>query len=377
MTSTSTWAAVVLIACVGCGGGQRRASDVRRELDASGLDEARESAPDLVAAARDALEEVERAEAAGELEAAADHATRARLLAEAALTERERAQADAARLEIEQRSIELEEQALRDEAAARALDMESARLAASRAAREELARAMERAQQDEAQPARRRRVSVGDDAQVRRAALAIRERARLLASAAAAMGGELSALARVEELARRSANESAPMESLELAEQAHEQARALLGAVRRSRPAPAREEIGAAIEAIETARLRAVQLERGLAIELEEMFRAGTATPSAGASARITRAAEVLRALPHGPVAIEVDVSGTGDPATRVARQRGEWARGALIAAGVPEDRVVWREPSAPRAGDGERLRLVLVAYAEAPAPPATETTTP
>ncbi|UJR84312.1 hypothetical protein [Sandaracinus amylolyticus] len=371
-TSTRTIVVVVLLA-IGCGGGQRRASDVRRELEASGLEDARETAPDLVAAARDALEEVERAEAAGELEAAADHATRARLLAEAALTERERAQADAARLEIEQRTIELEEQALRDEAAARTVEMESARLAASRAAREELASAMERAQQDEAQPSRRRRVSVGDDAQVRRAALAIRERARLLASAAAAMGGEMSALARVEELARRSANESAPMESLELAEQAHEQARALLGAVRRSRPAPAREEIGAAIEAIEAARLRALQLERGLAIELDDVFRAGTATPSASASGRIARAAEVLRALPHGPVAIEIDVSGTGDPAARVARQRGEWARGALIAAGVPEERVVWREPSAsaPRADDGERVRLVLVAYAEAPAAPA------
>jgi flagellar motor protein MotB len=273
----------------GCGPSERRASDVRRELSAGGIDEARELAPDLVAAAYAAVDEAEAAERDADLEAAADHATRARLYAQAALAERERARAEHDRIEVEQEVLAQEERALR-----------------------------------------------------------------------------------VEELAGRSAGTGTSGEALELAEQAHEAAREALASARRARPGPTPEEIAAAEEAAREADVRVVRLERGLGFELDGAFRGTTAQPAAGTQRAIERLAALLAAHPHGPIAIEIDVPGMGESATRLARQRGVWARTALVAAGVPAERVAWREPGTtmPSSDAGDRLRVVLVAYVDPPAPP-------
>ena len=106
------------------------------------------------------------------------------------------------------------------------------------------------------------------------------------------------------------------------------------------------------------------------------LFRPNAATPAAGAERRIARIAEIVQAHPHGALALEIDVSGTGDRATRLAAQRGEWARRALVTAGLPAERVTFREPGATIASPepGDRVRVVMLAYAAAPAAaPATE----
>lgn len=338
---------------------------MRRDLTHMGIEDARATAPELVAAAYAAADESERAFASGDLDASADHATRARLEAAAALAEHERARIEHERASIEQEAIVLEERAVEDERAARAIEAEMARARASRAAREELERALELAERDEAHPVRRARVSIADDAELRRAALAIRERARLLIAAAGVMGAETIVLARAEELAGLSAGHGSPRQALELAEQAHEAARDALASARRMRPAPTREEIASLLEAARETGLSVMQFERGLGLELGSMFRGTTTQPSPGAERRIAQAASLLRMHPHGPVAIEVDVPGVGESATRLSRARAEWARRALISAGISAERVHVREPgvSMPSADSADRLRIVLVAY--------------
>jgi hypothetical protein len=349
----------------GCGPSLPGVEALRRELEASGLEQARPNAPDLVDAANDAAAAAERAEAAGDLTAARDHSTRARLLADAALAERERVAAEHERVELEGRALELEDEIVRNEREARAIEEDAARTAAVRAAREELARAFAVAEIDEATTRRSGRVSLADEPEMRRAAIAIRERARILAAAAAAMGADAASVENVETLATRSASTAGPLESLSIAEDAYRAARAALGAARRARPGPTVEEIAAAVEAAETDGFRAVRLERGLGIEATDVFRPGSARPGTAGAGRIARLAALLASHPHGAVTIEVDVAGSGEGATRLARDRGEWARRALVDAGVPAERVTHRPPDAtmPSPDPGERLRVVLVAY--------------
>jgi hypothetical protein len=370
MRSRLIFAALVLPPALGCGSvPPRSATALRLELEASGLDEARQDAPDLAAAAYAALEEAARAELAGDREALGDHATRARLLASAALAERERAAADRERLELERRAIELEEQILADEREARAVEEEARREAAARAAREELLRALERAERGEAHPVRRRRLSIGNEAEARRAAVAIRERSRLLAAAAAAMGADAAALARVQEIAERSASTEASLEALALAAQAYDAARAALASARRARAAPTAEEIHAAEEAARSEGFRVVRLDRGLGIEVEGLFHPGSTRPLPQVAGRLRRLAALVASHPHGPVALEVDVSGAGERATSLARERGEWLRRALVEAGIAAERLTWRPPDATflSPDPGERVRLVLVSYAPRP----------
>jgi hypothetical protein len=332
-----------------------------------GIEEARVTAPDLVAAAYAAADEAERAFASGDLDASADYATQARLEAAAALAEHERALAEQERASIEHETTLLEERAVEDESAARAIEAETARLRAARAAREELQRALELAERDEAHPVRRGRVSIVDDAEMRRAALAIRERARLLIAAAAAMGAETVVLARAEELAGLSAGNGNSQQALELAEQAHEAARDALANARRTHPAPTREEIASLLEAAREAELSVMRFERGLGLELGQVFRGTTTQPLPGSERRIARIASLLRMHPHGAISIEVDVPGMGESATRLSRARGEWARRALVSAGVAAERIQVREPGASMASAeaADRLRIVLVAYVD------------
>lgn len=331
------------------------------------LQAAHATAPELVARAHAAADEAERAEAEGDLDASADHATRARLEAAAAVAEHERVLYERERAAIEAEATLLEERAVRDELSARAIEAETERLRAARAAREELERALELAERDEAHPVRRARVSLADDAEMRRAALAIRERARLLNAAASAMGAETIVLARSEELAGMSAGTSNPREALELAEQAHEAAREALASARRARPGPTREEIASLLEAARESRLSVMRLERGLGLELSQVFRGTSAQPLPSSAQRIARIASLLRMHPHGPIAIEVDVPGAGESATRLARARGEWAHRALISAGIAAERLHLRErhTTIPSADARDRLRIVLVAYVD------------
>lgn len=359
-------ALVLSLAAIACGPSiaPRNTQALRAELEAAGLPEASETAPDLVDAAHEALARAEEAEAAQRLDEVADHATRARLYAEAALAEQERIAAERERLELEQRALQLEEQILADERDARAVEEESRRLAAAEVAREELERARTRAEEYEAHPGRRARHSIGDDGEARRAAIAIRERARVLAAAAIAIGADAALLNRIEELVARG-TAAPPIESLALAEQALDQARDALAAARRARPGPSPEEIASAIEAIEEAGLEAVRLDRGLGIEASGLFRGTSAAPERGAEARIARIAAIAQAHPHGALALEIDVPSAGEAATRLARQRAEWARRALVAAGVPAERLSYRAPGSTIASPspGDRVRVILLAY--------------
>ena len=161
-----------------------------RDLEALGLRDAADAAPDLVAAAEAALADAERAERLADPDAAADFATRARLLGQAALAERERLEVTTRIAAFEREIAGLEEEAIAAERETAREIRETAIAVAGRAARVEMERARTRAEEDEARTRRRARISLENAGEIRRAAAALRERALLLSGAAEAMGAD-------------------------------------------------------------------------------------------------------------------------------------------------------------------------------------------
>ena len=226
-------AIVIVAACVACGGAPRASTTLAADLDALDLDAASQRAPDLAASARSAAADARAADDRGDPAAAADAATLSRLYAQAAVDESERLSASEARLLAEREMLEAETELHAIESARAGSTTELARLAAARTAREEGARALARAEIDEARPGRARQDSLSDAGEMRQAARAIRDRARLLSSAATTLGAASSS--DVEELIAQSESATAPLEAVRLADRAHGAARARLAAARRAR----------------------------------------------------------------------------------------------------------------------------------------------
>lgn len=313
-----------LLAC----GGTTVQVDPTTLFDGEGLEAARREAPDLVAQAERAAEDAQRAERAGDTEAAQDHATRARLLYEAAVVEAERAQADRRRLEVTHETEEATQAAVRADEQRAAIEVREQRANAAEVAREQMERAFAQAEQDETRRLRRRSTEV--DRARTEAAAALRERARLVLSAARALGAEDAAIATVE--IRASGN---PIEQILAANRAHAQALEVLGEARRAHPVD---------DASRDALLAAVR-ERSFETRLEPR---GVIVEGVTA-ARTNVLAELVSAHPHGPV----EVRGRG--AARIAS--------GLTRAGAAEERV----QSHPAQSD---LEVVFVGYGNTDAAP-------
>jgi len=350
-----------------CGPGTPRSTEgLRARLASDETAPARERAPELIARVEQTLDEAEAAEARGDEAAASDHATRARLLLEAAMAEAARARNEAERADMEREIATLLERARRDEAARAEIASALTQRAAAATAREEALRALRQAEQDEGRPARRRRVSMEEAADLRRAAAALRARARLTLAAARALGGDDEALGPASEALDAAEAERDPAEGLAASDRAHHAALRALGAARASAEGPSADAPAALAEAATEQGFTALALPEGTAVEAEGLFR-GASTTLAGASrARVERLATLVQAHPHGPVQVQAQAAQMGSAGDRVAERRAEAVRVALIAAGVDPDRITAQPiPSALRGDTAmERVRAVFVAYA-------------
>ncbi len=355
---------LVALCLVGCGGGPRVSQPLRDRLGGDESAEARERAPELARQVEAALDDADEAAAGGDDAAADDHLTRARLLLEAALAEAARIDDERARREVEAEVARIRDRARRDERARAELEREAARLAASRSAREETLAALALAEEDEARGGRRARVSLEETADLRRAAAALRERARLVLGAAIALGApepatsEVTAALRASEEARTD-----PLLALREADRANHEALAALGAARAEMDGPPAGAALALAEAATAEGFSPLALPEGTGVEVEGLF-SGSGV-SRGASARLERVAAFVAAHPHGPVQVQAQVTAAGSAGERVAARRAEALRRALVTAGVSAERLTAQAIPAALRGDAPRevARLVFVAY--------------
>ena len=324
MKIAATLGAFVLVAC----GATQTHTDPIPLFDADGVEAARREAPDLVAAAERAADEARAADESGDGDAARDHATRARLLLEAAIVEADRASMDRQRLEAQRATEEATRAAVVADEGRATLEVEQARQNAAQVARGEMRRAFEQAEQDEGRRLRRRSQEVE---QARRAAaLALRDRARLVLAAALALGAARDDATEIEESITTAGS---AIEQLQNADRAHRRALGLLGAARLAHPvdAAARSSL---IEAIEERDLEVSLEDRGLVLRGVTL-------------ARVQTLAQLISAHPHGPV----EVRGRG--ASGFARR--------LKQAGIEDDRLSIHAGSTP-------IELVFLGYGNAPA---------
>lgn len=223
---------LVALVLVACGGTTRRSTvDLNPFFEAEGITEARREAPDLIAAAELAREDAERADASGDTDAAHDHATRARLLLDAALAEADRVRLDRERLAL----LEEAEAALTE-----ARSLERAREALAARARRDAAAEIARAQMQNAHAAAellesrgRRHRGPDVDRTRREAASALEVRTRLSIAAARALGASEAELAPFEVERARPTD---PAAWLAQADDMHRRALALLGRLRATQP---------------------------------------------------------------------------------------------------------------------------------------------
>ncbi|MGE0785033.1 MAG: hypothetical protein AB7S26_05040 [Sandaracinaceae bacterium] len=338
-------ALVVLLGACGAGG-PRVSRDLRDELGSAEVREARERAPELILEAESALDAADEAEGRGDLAAAEDRATEARLYLEAARNEAARAEDEAARRALEVETGRVLAQARRDEEAREEVSRELARRAAARTADEEASAALEQAIVEEGTGSRRRRVGLDDAAAMRRGAAAIRERARLALASAEALGASADALERTQTSLRESESSQDPVRALELADRAYASATAALGAARGASETTGADRARALMEMAEREGLDAFATPLGVVVEASGVLGAGASLPR-GAAPRIERLARLLTAFPRGPVQVQVSVSGSGASSEAAAMRRAEAARAALA-----------------RGADGERLHASLVGAA-------------
>jgi len=379
-------AALLVLAASACGPALRPGAGL---LDARFADarvaQAREIAPDLVAAAESARDAAAQARAAGDGDAEGDETTRARLLLEAALVEVERSGVERTRRDAERDTRADEDAAQRDEAARVSLEREAVWRAAARVAEAEMTRALAHAQATE--PRRGARLPSGDAADARDAAQALARRARLLRAAATALGATDAELAPIDAalttcdaaLATGTRVRGAPVNALSAADEARRGAERALGTARDRAGAPGAEGTASLVETARLAGLDTQAEERGVVVYAA----AFTDRARSPARAAVGALATVLRTHASGPVLVAHE--GPRDAASaRLAQSRAEALRAALIAEGVPATRLAIApgEPLAAPEGTPPRASLVFTAYVAAsrapttpPAPPAAPTT--
>ncbi len=345
---TARWI-VLCAALAGCGGGLGAAGTLRAEL-VPGLDAARERAAPLVADAERALDEAEVAEARGDLDAAAEHRARARLLsASATSVAATRADDEAAEASLREAATMLEEADAIDREA-EALEGEANRIAASRAAREEAVRALTRAEEDEARGRRASHVSLDDAPAMRNAARDLRGRARSLLAAAIVIAarGEVDlseARADVERLLASSEAATEPLTMLRDADAADDAARAALGIARRGGPVTAAQ-VRSLLEACASEGFAAVLSERGVSIDVAPYFSGTGRTPTREGAERLERLAALLGSYPEGALLVAVG-GGLAE------------ARGAALASALGERAEVQADAAASASA-----RVVALSYA-------------
>ncbi len=355
----------IALLSIGCGGGPNASRDVRQRLESAESQAARERVPDLIASVEAAIEAADNAEAAGNTDAASDHATRARLLLDAAQAEAVRIGDEEERARVEERISQVLARARRDEDARAQIDTELARLASARTAREEALRALQQAQQDEARPGRRARLSLEQAEDLRRAATILRARARLAAAAAESLGADAHALRPVNDAL--TASEQAvrdPVAALDAADRANHEALRALGTARRALSAPGPDGPAELAEAARADGFEALALPEGLAVEADRVY-SGNALARQAAD-RVRQLAALVIAHPHGPVQVQSQAREAGARGEQLARQRAEALRRALVEAGVDAARLSAGAVPSALAADvpAERARLVFVAYA-------------
>lgn len=273
---------------VGCGGSVQVTTDLVPELE---LDAARREAPDLVRAAEAARDEARAAAEAGDEDAARDHATIARLYAEAAVTEAERAQMERDRVDALHQMEEDARVAAELDATRDALEREERRQAAVAIARAQMQAAFEQAEQDE--PRRHRRRATALQGARASAARAFAERTRLLLAAAEELAPQ-----RDPEIERvRAALDAMPdpltAQHLGDVRALHEDAAAALGRARAAAP----------VSPLTLASLREAATERGLEPAATE---GGTELRAAEVEGRLrlARLVPLLVAFPHGQIVL-------------------------------------------------------------------------
>jgi hypothetical protein len=320
-------ALVALLATGGCGAGSAPPAQTLTPLfEGSRVDEARATAPHLMAQADAAREAAASAERAGRTDEAAELATEARLWLAAALAvtdqqafERER-EADVAATDVaRQRAVALQlerESVVEEEATARAAALAS----------ESAQRAFEHAAGYEAR--RLRRDDPETRALYRETSRALLERSAALIAASRALGAPGSAAGALEE--RLTALRRAPRPELVVTEAdvLLSDAMALLGRARAALPVSATE-AAALLEAARERGLSPTRGERGI-----ELRGAPLERPTA---AGLRQVAALLNAHPQGGVQILV----VGPVAQRSSgRRRAASLRAGLLAGGVPAERL-------------------------------------
>ena len=324
-----TTRAIVFVFAIACGSTATVQLDPTTIFDGEGLEAARREAPDLVAQAERAAEDARRADAAGDTEIAQDHATRARLLYEAAVVEAERAALDRRRVELVRETEEATEAAVRADEQRAAREVREQRANAAQVARTQMEHAFAQAEEDEARRLRSRSAEV-DRARLE-AASALRERTRMILSAARALGGDAAAIAAV-----RLTAQGTPVAQILAANDAHRRALEILGEARRAHPVD---------DAARDALMAALQ-ERSFEARVEAR---GVVVDGVSA-ARADVLAELIAAHPHGPL----EVRGRG--AARFAT--------TLTRAGASAERVQTQASQT-------ELEVVFVGYGNSAAPAA------
>jgi hypothetical protein len=309
---------------------------------------AQRGAPDLYARAEQARK---LALAADDADEQADHAQRARLWLEAAVTEARRIEQARATGAAEARIAAAEAQRVAAERERSELEEAARREAEAQRTRDALVQAFALADSDAlGGRARDRKL----DAERVRAADVLAARAKLTLAAAVALGLDSK---RSEALAAGSAARRTPrsaFERLAAARVALEQAESALGEARAAQPGPSDRERAALIELAALRGLVAQATDRGVVIAIDQVSATGASLATDGKRTSLALA-DVLRSHLRGPVQLQVGTAA------------GEAARAAKLKAalaGVAQDRL-----QVVTAAAGAPLALVLPAYAAAAAP--------
>ena len=311
---TRLFVSIAVSACLAaCAGSESPRSTMLRETLASAdVSRARSRAPDLVAAAERAQADAQEHQRHEQTAAASDDETRARLYIAAALAETERAEADEARLLLVHETDALDQESTELEAERLQIEQETGRLSASRAAGEELARALHQAETDE--PRRRGLVSSGARGVVEVAAALVR-RARLDLAVALSLAAPTQASEEAQSLLRQW--EELPAQDtarLRMAEQIRLAAERALGQARANGDHATPEATASFVRMSTELGFTVNITSRGALIEIAE-----------NSAVHVARLGDVLLANPIGPALLRVaaDTSGSarGRTTSRVVEE--------------------------------------------------------
>lgn len=342
-----------LLLLIGCGGGidHTRTTRLQRDLSAIDLDAQRAHAATFTARAESARDAAQRSEDEADLVAADEYASVARAWAEAARAESEAQVGEAALAEADAALLEVESEIAQRVQAAEALEAEATHAAAQRATRDEVARALLRAESDEAVPRRARHVGLGTPADVAPLADALLDRTRLLLAASEALGAPHDSPAR--SALTEAAAMRMPGERLAAASHAHDLAQLSLAQARRATEGPSDAEIASFREALTAQNFAPMLDAHGLGTELTEVFE-GTRV-RASIAARLRRLGALLAGHPHGGIFLLVECA---EGSEAEAQRQGQAVSTLLTSLAAREVRV-----EVIAGANAGRVRVSLPAY--------------